>query len=353
MIDFKQMFDDKDAPGVHKIKQSQIFRIKRNDVGEVIVQSKKYSNSAQYGPPLNPLPSVPNPDADPIVKVLPRGRTPQVRTVDGRSSTRDPTANLRKTMGVLDTYEPVGWDDDAKAWWEQHLTTDQEYASRDDTVRVRHEYTHLKPHAATTATDAIPAPDTQMDHHVEVIVFPEPEDISLARPSATAHRRRNGDPNELNVGDLVAMKADGAQRHVANADRAQDIATPFWVGKLLEVNGSQIRVHWYGAEASRGGVEGDDEWLMWRWAPRFNAQRKSQPVSSWCNKYECGLVAYGFTLKQSQPKFGLMKRTVQLIRERLADEATQTELDHLQDAADDGLSSDDDDVPLAVLRARR
>ena len=101
--------------------------------------------------------------------------------------------------------------------------------------------------------------------------------------------------------------------------------TPIWVGKLIKMmDNHKIEVGWYGAdmndkenEASTSNEE--QQYLRWRWTPRYCADSRRKPVSSVMDLHECGMLLDGFTLKDKSPSGGMYKAAVKLIRERLED----------------------------------
>ena len=124
---------------------------------------------------------------------------------------------------------------------------------------------------------------------------------------------------------MVCVLPDQDQEMVANNDRARDLVTPIWVGKVRKlINDKEIEIHWYGADfgASSSNTplpQGEEAWGKWRWTPRYNRERRSVPVTTIVDRYKCGLLAYDFELRKSQPKHALNLQAVTLIRERYAD----------------------------------
>ena len=57
------------------------------------------------------------------------------------------------------------------------------------------------------------------------------------------------------------------------------------------------------------------------WTPRYQVRHTSRPVTSVLNKYECGLLIFGFTFRKA-PKFTMRASTVTLLRELLVQAQT-------------------------------
>ena len=60
MIDFKSWLDTMEPEPVYNIKKQQVFTVKRNSEGKVVMRAKRYSNSAFYGEDIELLKNIPN-----------------------------------------------------------------------------------------------------------------------------------------------------------------------------------------------------------------------------------------------------------------------------------------------------
>jgi hypothetical protein len=319
MIDVKKWLDDGKCSQSHNIQKSHIFRIKKNEHGIAVVQSKQYSTSAFYGPELRMLPTDQIPDERYIV--FPRPIADHEN--DEESDSKTLIDKLRTTASLLQQHEPEGWDEEAKQWWDTFLDDLASHQVRPD--RVRAEPHGLLPCVITPLARAPTVEDETLTADEVELVVPTFRDISSQANNYKQIARRCADPTDMQVGTMVCVLPDQDQEMVANNDRARDLVTPIWVGKVRKlINDKEIEIHWYGADfgASSSNTplpQGEEAWGKWRWTPRYKRERRSVPVTTIVDRYKCGLLAYDFELRKSQPKHALNLQAVTLIRERYAD----------------------------------
>ena len=332
MIDFKGWISSMQLSKTYNTSKQHIFVVKKNDQGKVVVKAKRYSNSAFYGEEIEMLQDIPAEVER--YKILPVRYQDAYDAMEGenpeavrRKRQKPILERLHATHKTLQDNDPVGWTAETDAWWKTFLA---DAAELPDTglSNVRDEYIPLLKCQASTL---VPCPPTVQDETLTpsdlALVDPEYLPFTIQQRSYTARERRTADLSDLQVGDLVALTPDAAQHAVANSERAADVVTPFWVCEVLELEVDEndprknkgMRVAWYGADVAPNQRENTEDWGRFRFSKRFEVQHRSKPVSSWIeSRYQCGILAYGFSLKKSQPVNGLPKRTLDLIKERLA-----------------------------------
>jgi hypothetical protein len=352
------------------INESQIFRIKKNSEGYAEIQSKKYSNTSVYDKPLVAFPMPPDLDnqspASKLKKFMevlrPTGGDEEyvgMNLVEQRGYTqykgRDgkmvcPIARLKKTVSKLEKYNPVGWSDEARSWWENYISENEAlaevYGSGAKVPCQPPKFQTCEWEGVETSTDTDSSRDDEIGGLVtafEVELLGEAHHpLSYTRRSEGYVMSRNADPKDMHEGELVAVSV---ARDASQLDRERDVSTPFSVGKILKlVDASKIQVHWYGAEM--GSSKRDDPWMKWRWYPRYDARNKTKKVMTVINRYQCGLLAYGFTLLTAGPAGGLKVMTVRLIREQMEGECLSEEEGSVDNSEMEEDLSGDEDVPL-------
>ena len=320
MIDFKKWLTDAKCAHTYNIKKSHIFRIKKNLAGRTVVQSKQYSTSAFYGPEFV---SIPEKIDETRYKVFPHPMAPIDVVTKNGTENKSIVDLLKETARLLDDHQPYGWDDTTKLWWDNFLEDLESHHVRPD--RVQCEDHGLLKCVETPREAPIDISDPSLTAEEVEMVQPEFADISSRPTSVSWNVRRCADPKDMVVGQMVCMMPEDGQSSIANNDRAADIVTPVWIGKILKlVDNRIIKVHWYGADFGRkdpppsgdANMDSEEIWMKWQWTPRYSAQARSTPVSSEVDRYECGLLAYAFELKDVSPKGGMRKAAVKLIRER-------------------------------------
>ena len=331
MTDVKTWLDAANVGGSHNIKKSHIFRIKKNEDGVAVVQSKQYSTSAFYGEELRMLPGA---VGGVRYKVFPRPFPGPPVAAPGGKQEKSILQMLRETKRLLELHEPDGWDESSSEWW-------QTFLDDLDSHHVRPHPIQCEDHGLLTCTmtplETPPTIEDETLHPDEVeLVLPTFRDLSSRPTSSSFNARRCADPKDMVVGQMVCLKPEAGQGEVANINRTADLVTPVWIGKILElVNAKEIRIHWFGADfassvaTSSASVDMNSEetYGRFRWTPRFQEGRTSVPNSSVVDRYQCGLLAYAFQLKKSNPTHSLPKAAIKLIRERLADSERENALE--------------------------
>lgn len=337
MVNFKRWLDTMEPENLHQVKKQQVFVIKRNAEDKVILKAKRYSNSAFYGEEIEYLKTIPN-EVD-RHKVYPTAfKTPRHDVDEGGSSEADARKRRKKksmqellveTHSLLRKEKPAGWDDDADAWWSGFLHASEqlpEHGASD----VRDEYVPLLKCGHTREVAAeVTIDDPSLNPDDVELVNPEHQPLCTTQRSAAARARRNADLTDLVVGQYVAMRPTSSQGSVANLERSADVVTPFWIAEVLSLDGPKgITVHWFGADVAAAKRDRLDDWSYFRFTPRYQTgNRRVRVTSSFRDKYACGILAYGFSLKRSNPVGGVPVTALALIKERMADLQEQAALD--------------------------
>ena len=232
----------------------------------------------------------------------------QVQTLDA----------LQKTHDVLKERIPLGWTGEADAWWTEYISTER--------MRVHPENTDAYPYEMLKAWNSVVHSDAEAvrgpadDPHISAFIFPEHRPMRETRVAAETAARRQADPAEIKKGDMIIVQAADDQVEIRNESRSRDIATPFWMGKVVDIAcPRKIEVQWFLAEHANMKKPHDDPWMNWKWEGRFNPTMRSRPLTDVLDRYECGLLCFGFNLKESGPRYGMKASTVKLVRERLSE----------------------------------
>ena len=336
MVDFKGWLDTMDPINVHNMKQQQIFVVKRNAEDKVILKAKRYSNSAFYGEEIEYLRNIPNEVER--RKVFPVAFKEQRGADDGNTSGSEASKKRKKkslhellveTHELLRKEDPAGWDNEADAWWTGFMDNAKalpECGASD----IRDEYVPLHKCSGTrTVVEEITIDDPALFPGDVQLVNPEHLPLTTTQQSAPARARRSADLSDLQIGHMIAMTPDSMQRTVLNEERQADVLTPFWICQVKSIDGPRgITVHWYGADVHGSRQDDANDWARFRFTARFDARRRRTPVTSRIeDKYKCGILAYAFSLKLTNPKGGVKATTISLIKERLSDTSAQSSLD--------------------------
>ena len=234
-------------------------------------------------------------------------------------------ANLRKTVDMIASKHMSAWTPSRRTWWDTFFT-EQEGIMASDLVLDWESTPAWTWKQLQKYSEQSRSPDDDNAVVSQVIrdrVNPEIRPIQggTGRTLPSLYNRRC-DLREVQVGQLVCLEAP--ETEPPNADRPQDVSTPFWIGKILSLDEptDTFKVSWYGAE--RGVMRKPVPlWTLLRFQPRYNKTSDgsrgnvSQPKTSLLKRTEMGLIAFDFTLKAQNPTDGLKQHTWRLINEAM------------------------------------
>jgi hypothetical protein len=357
MMDIKRKFNKIPLP--HYTSEHQVFRLKKNADGHVVMHTKQYTNTQQYNDEVDLL-SHAGPLDHVFYKVEPKPY-PKVEnhlyTTEAQRTKLLKTTLLQKTLDVLVEEKPDKFDAEAERWWREYIEKhkcmeDAPAAETEAPAQPLYDYVPLAScdPLGTEVTAPPPVATAPLEYLLEK-TFPVARPVTFKRASSAKTKRCSADPADLKVGHMMIVRPAPGQADIPNAERTGDVATPMWMGRVVGVNESDMRkitVHWYGAEKIRGKAAADDEWLTWKWEPRFQSTNKRKPVTSELDRYRCGLLVYDFSLRTSTPKLTLRQSTVKLLRQlwNRNDNDEETETDEDDEADEDTDSDFDEDAPL-------